>query len=72
MALIKESVFIEFNGKQVNQKEILDKARQEWKDFGNKVKDLKSVNVYYKPEEQKCYYVMNEGSTNELTGSFEI
>ncbi len=72
MALIKESVFIEFKGKQINQKEILDKARQEWKNSGNKVKDLKNVNVYYKPEENKCYYVMNESSSNELTGSFEI
>lgn len=72
MALIKESMFIEFNGNQVNQKDLFNKARQEWKDNDNKVKDLKTVDVYYKPEEQKCYYVMNKDSKDELTGSFNI
>lgn len=70
MALIKETMFVEYQGKQFNQKDLFSKARQEWKDSGNKVKDLKSVNIYFKPEEQTCYYVMNEGSKEELSGSF--
>ncbi len=72
MAIPKESMFVEFNGSQINQKELFTKARQEWKDVGNKVKDLETVDVYYKPEEQKCYYVMNRELENELTGSFEL
>ena len=72
MALIKENMFVEFKGVQISQKEIFAKARQEWKDCGNKVKDLVSVNVYYKQEENKCYYVMNKDSDSEMTGSFDF
>ncbi len=72
MALIKENMFVEFKGVQISQKDIFAKARQEWKDSGNKVKDLVSVSVYYKPEESKCYYVMNENSDNKMTGSFDF
>lgn len=67
----KDTLFIEFKGRQVSQKDIIDKAKAVWKENGNKVKDLKSVNVYYKPEEGKCYYVLNENSNDTLTGSFE-
>ena len=72
MALIKENMFVEFKGIQISQKEVFAKARDEWKKSGNKVKDLSSVNVYYKPEEGKCYYVMNKDSDDEMTGSFDF
>jgi len=72
MAVLKESMYIEFKGSQISQKDLFVKARHEWKNKGNKVKDLATVNIYYKPEEQMCYYVMNEGLKNEMTGSFEI
>lgn len=71
MALAKEALFVEFSGKQVSEKELINGAKQVWKDNGNKVKDLVSTNLYYKPEESKCYFVMNEGLENELTGSFD-
>ena len=72
MALLTVNMFVEFQGVQFSQQESFAKARQEWKDCGNKVKDLVSVNVYYKPEENKCYYVMNKDSDSEMTGSFDF
>lgn len=56
---MKTDFFVEFNGKKVNQKQLEDKAKELWKSEGNKVKDLKTVELYYKPDENKCYYVFN-------------
>ncbi len=65
---IKTNFFVEFNGNQVDQKDILDKAKEVWKNNGNKIKDLATADLYYKPEEGKVYYVFN-GKTSD---SFEI
>ena len=43
-------------------------AKDVWKfDLKKKVGDLKSVELYVKPEENICYYVMNDE-----TGSFAL
>lgn len=65
---MKENIFIEFQGKKVERKQLIDSLKALWVEQGNKVKDLKIVDLYYKPEESMCYYVIN----NEITGSFAI
>ena len=69
---LKETMYVEFNGNQVSQKSLFDSARQIWKDNGNRVKDLSIANLYYKPDEGKCYYVLNEGAKDEMSGSFDV
>lgn len=62
---MKTDVFVEFSGKQLDTKQLLDTAKEIWKTDGNKVKDLQTVELYCKPEEGKCYYVFNgEGSSD--------
>ncbi|MCD8239253.1 MAG: DUF6465 family protein [Clostridiales bacterium] len=68
--MTKVDLFIEFNGKKVDQKAIVDKAKETWKAAGNKMKDLSSVELYYQPDAGKCYYVFNGESTDN--NSFEI
>ena len=68
--MVKTELFIEFNGKKVEEKSIVEKAKAIWKDSGNKMKDLSTVELYYQPESGKCYYVFNgEASDNN---SFEV
>lgn len=44
-------------------------AKDVWQyDLGKKAADLKSVDLYVKPEENKVYYVMN----GDVTGDFDI
>ncbi len=64
---MKTDLFIEFNGNKALADDITKKAKEVWKEAGNKVKDLKNVELYYKPDEGRCYYVFN----GETTGSFE-
>lgn len=65
---MKTNLCVEYQGKKISNKEITDKVKDLWKEEGGKVKDLQSIDIYCKPEEGKCYYVINE----EKTGSFTM
>lgn len=58
----KTTVVVEFYGKQVNTADIVAKAEKAYKD-SHKDADIKTLDVYVKPEEDAAYYVVNgEGS----------
>ena len=65
---MKTDLFIEFGGKQTDHKVLIDTAKKIWVGDGNKVKDLTSMELFFKPEENKCYYVFNQ----TVTGNFEV
>jgi hypothetical protein len=62
---MKAEFFVEFEGQQKNLNNIADDIKSIWKTEGNKMKDLKSLKIYYKPEENKAYYVLNGDSNGE-------
>jgi len=57
---MKTSFFVEFYGKQAEDKDIIARIKEIWVADGNKVKDIKTLNVYAKPEEDACYYLIND------------
>jgi len=59
--------FVEVQGTQVDTDRFLEVLKDMWKNEGNKVKDMKSVQMYYKPDEGNVYYVIN----GEVTGNFQ-
>lgn len=65
---MKSSLYVEFQDKQLDQKDIVAKAKEIWTAKGNKVADLKDLTVYIKPEDNQAYYVFN----NDETGSFSL
>ncbi len=65
---MKSNLFLEFQGKQISEKQLVQAAKDIWVNQGNKVKDLATLELYYKPEEKSCYYVMNEN----LKGNFDV
>jgi hypothetical protein len=65
---MKIDYFVELNGEQHEIKKLSDTVKEIWKSEGNLLKDLSSMEVYFKPEEKVCYYVMNGDSK----GQFEI
>ena len=65
----KVSVNLQFAGKEYKAEDFEKMAKDVWQyDLGKKVADLKSVDLYVKPEENKVYYVMN----GDVTGDFDI
>ena len=68
---MKSTYNVEFAGNQIESKEVIARAIKVWVDAGNKnrkVKDLKTMDLYLKPEENAVYYVFNE----EESGSFPL
>lgn len=55
----KVNIFYQFSNRQIEQQDIIAMIKSQWKEQGNKVKDLKDLVVYLKPEEQTAYYVIN-------------
>lgn len=65
---MKIDLFIELNGKQTDSAVLIDMAKETWKSEGNKVKDIQTLQLYFKPDEGRCYFVINE----DCTGHFVI
>jgi hypothetical protein len=68
---MKTEYYVEFDGKQIDLQSIEDIAKSTWKNDGNRMKDLKSLKLYYKPQEHKVYYVYN-GETRGEEDSFAV
>ena len=60
MASMKMKTFVEYSGKQVEEKEVIANIKKVWVEAGNKVGDIKTLELYIKPEEATVYYVINE------------
>ena len=67
MADRKTSVYVEVNDNQYDVSKVMDKASKDYKK-GNKG-ELKSIDLYIKPEDGKAYYVANGG---KVTGSVDL
>lgn len=68
-AAVKCEMQVQFAGKSYTQENLMKMAKDVWKyDLKQKVGDLKTVELYVKPEESAVYYVMNK----DFTGSFMI
>ncbi|MBR1815723.1 MAG: hypothetical protein IJ763_03390 [Lachnospiraceae bacterium] len=65
---MKSTIYIEYYGKQVEQASLVKEAKSIWTKSGKKASDLKSLDLYIKPEENTAYYVFNE----DESGSFVI
>lgn len=64
--MAKTSMFVEYKGKQVEDKAIVAAVKKAWTESGNKVGDMKTVELYIKPEEAAVYYVINETETGKV------
>lgn len=68
-AEVKTSITLQFYGKSYTEEDLLKIAKDVWKfDLKKKAGELESVELYVKPEENTCYYVMNK----EIGGSFAL
>jgi hypothetical protein len=66
MASMKMRTFVEYSGKQVEEKEIIANIKKVWVEAGNKVGDIKTLDLYIKPEEDAVYYVINDTESDKV------
>lgn len=63
---MKSTLYVEYQEKQLTEKDIVAKAKKLWTDSGKKVSELTSLQVYIKPEENMVYCVYNDDIKNEF------
>lgn len=58
---MKVNAVVQYYGQQVEEKTIIANVKKAWTKSasGNKVGDIKTVELYIKPEENAVYYVVN-------------
>lgn len=64
---MKTTLYVEYQEKQLTEKDLIKKAKALWTGMGKKVSEITSLNVYVKPEENMAYCVFNEDATAEFT-----
>lgn len=64
---MKTELYVELNDRQVECGQFTEKVKDIWKASGNRVKDMKSVQIYYKPTESAVYYVINGTERGKFT-----
>ncbi len=62
-AKVTTKIELQYGDKQVTEDQLVSLAK---KAYGGK--DIKSLNIYVKPEEGKAYYVVN----GDVNGSFDL
>ena len=63
---VNAEVYVQFLGKEVYAKDVLENVKKIWtEEMGKKEKDLRDVKIYIKPEENAAYYVIN----GDVTGA---
>lgn len=57
---MKTVLNIQYLGSEISDKEVIAKVKELWVNEGNKIKDIKTLNLYVKPEDMAVYYVIND------------
>ena len=65
---IKTRSMIQHQGKEIDSKDLIAAVKKEWTKGKNKIGDMKSMDLYVKPEDGAAYYVIN----GDVTGKVEF
>lgn len=57
---------VEYQGRQVEEKDMAAAVKTAWTESGNKEEDIKTMALYVKPEENTVYYVINDTETGKV------
>lgn len=58
-ALVPE-VYIQYTGREANEKDVIERIKAAYVAEGHRAGSIKSLRVYFKPEEDAAYYVINQ------------
>ncbi len=66
--MMKSTLYIQSSGLEIKDSDLIAQIKKECTANGMKIKDIKTLNVYVKPEEGMAYYLINE----EIKGSISL
>lgn len=59
-------VFIQYQGMESMQSDIIEKIKAQFVAEGHRVGNIKSLNIYLKPEDNAAYYVINDKNAGKV------
>lgn len=57
---------LQFSGREFNLDDLQKRVLDNWACYGNEAKDLDSLDIYVKPEDEKVYYVANQTAMGSI------
>lgn len=57
---MKTSFFVESEGRQAEEKELIARIKEIWVSEGKLIKDINTLKLYAKPADNACYYTIND------------
>ncbi len=63
---MKTNLYIQYQGYEFQDKPFINRIKEIWSNQGNKIKDIETLNLYIKPEENTVYFVINETTSGSI------
>lgn len=63
---IKAEIVLQYGEKEVSTKDMIAAVKKEWTKAKHKISDIKSMELYVKPEDYAVYYVINGDTTGKV------
>lgn len=63
---VKTSVTVQCFGKEMDDKAMIAAVKKAWTKAGHKVGDIRTIDLYVKPEEASVYYVINGSEAERI------
>jgi hypothetical protein len=63
---MKVNTCVQYQGREISAAELEKRVREIWKQKGHLAKELKTIALYIKTEENACYYVINDAVTGMI------
>lgn len=62
---VQTTLVVEYQGRQIEEKDIVAAVKKVWTQSGNKVGEIKTMELYVKPEDSAVYFVINGSETGK-------
>ena len=63
---VKSSVYVQFAGKEFSESSLTEAVKEAYTALGNKAEDIRTIDIYVKPEESVAYYTVNGQGSDEF------
>lgn len=63
---MKTNLVVQYENLEVDERSVINTIKELWSSQGKKLKDLKDLQLYIKPQERTVYYVINCEETGSI------
>ena len=65
-AEVKSNVYVQFAGKDFSESSLTEAVKEAYTALGNRAEDIRTIDIYVKPEESVAYYTVNGQGSDEF------